>query len=182
LSGKKKWLDESPEKPLRLSVNLSMRQFQSEELHDMVQNAIQACELPANLLDLEITESMLISDINKTVSVLTDLRKLGLSISIDDFGTGYSSLSNLKRLPIQHLKIDRSFVRDIAHDEDDAAIIRAIISLGNSLELNIVAEGVEDEHQLNHLRKLACDEYQGYYFSRPVTPDVISQILKDSQA
>ncbi len=175
----KKWLDESPEKPLRVSVNLSMRQFQSEELLDMVQNAMRESELPAELLELEITESMLISDINKTVSVLTDLRKLGLSISIDDFGTGYSSLSNLKRLPIQHLKIDRSFVRDIAHDVDDAAIIRAIISLGNSLELNIVAEGVEDEHQLNHLRGLACNEYQGFYFSKPVTPDVISQILID---
>ncbi len=175
----KEWLCESPEHQLRLSVNLSMRQFQSDELQDMVKNSIQACELPAELLDLEITESMLISDINKTVSVLTELRTLGLSISIDDFGTGYSSLSNLKRLPIQHLKIDRSFVRDIANNEDDAAIIRAIISLGNSLDLNIVAEGVENERQLNHLKELGCDEYQGYFFSRPVTADVISKILRD---
>ncbi len=178
----KKWIGESPENPLRLAVNLSMRQFQSDELHNMVQNALQKCELPAELLELEITETMLISDINKTVSVLTELRKLGLSISIDDFGTGYSSLSNLKRLPIQHLKIDRSFVRDIAHDEDDVAIINAIISMGNSLDLNIIAEGVENEHQLNHLRELACDEYQGYYFSRPVPPEVISQILRDAAA
>ncbi len=173
------WLAEKPESPLRLSVNLSMRQFQSEELHDMVQQALQESGLPAHLLELEITESMLISDINKTVSILTELRKLGLSISIDDFGTGYSSLSYLKRLPIQHLKIDRTFVRDIAHDEDDAAIIRAIISLGNSLDLNIVAEGVENEHQLNHLRELACDEYQGFHFSKPVTADIISRILND---
>lgn len=178
----RQWLAEHPGHPLRLSVNLSMRQFQSDELHFMVQSALEESELPAELLELEITESMLISDINKTVSVLTGMRKLGLSISIDDFGTGYSSLSNLKRLPIQHLKIDRSFVRDIAHDEDDAAIISAIISLGNSLDLNIVAEGVENEHQLNHLRDLACDEYQGYYFSRPVPPDVISQLLQENLA
>jgi diguanylate cyclase (GGDEF)-like protein/PAS domain S-box-containing protein len=173
-----KWLQECPENPVRVSVNLSMRQFQSDELLDMVQNNLQTSGLPANLLDLEITESMLISDVNKTVSLLSDLRKLGLSISIDDFGTGYSSLGYLKRLPIQHLKIDRTFVRDIAHNEDDAAIIRAIISLGVSLDLNIVAEGVETEHQLNHLKLLECDEYQGYYFSRPVAAEEISGLIQ----
>ena len=174
------WLKENPETPLRVSVNLSMRQFQAEDLVETVKLSLDESGFPARLLELEITESMLISDINKTVSVLTELRQLGLSISIDDFGTGYSSLGNLKRLPIQHLKIDRTFVRDIAHDEDDAAIIRAIISLGNSLDLNIIAEGVENEHQLNHLKELACDEYQGYHFSKPVAADIISHILSNA--
>lgn len=173
------WLSQFPDNPLRVSVNLSMRQFQSADLFDMVKTAITQSQLPPHLLELEITESMLISDVNKTVTVLNELRSLGLSISIDDFGTGYSSLSYLKRLPIQHLKIDRSFVRDIVHDADDAAIIRAIISLGNSLELNIVAEGVENENQLKHLKELACDEYQGYFFSKPVPAEIITQLLSD---
>ncbi len=121
---------------------------------------------------------MVASDIENTINTLKSIRELGVSISIDDFGTGYSSLSYLKRFPIQHLKIDRSFVMDIITSKDDASIVKAIIAMGHSLGLSIVAEGVETFEQLEFLNNLNCDEYQGYYFSRPVPGEDFVKFLK----
>ena len=128
---------------------------------------------------LEITESVLMKDAETTIGMLKALKNMGVRISMDDFGTGYSSLSYLKRFPIDIVKIDKSFVRDINDDEDDAAIIRVIIALARSLRLTTVAEGVETLEQLGFLRREQCDRFQGYYFSRPVEADQLSQRIKD---
>jgi len=154
--------------PLRVAANLSARQFRQRGLADMVSRTLNDSGLAPELLELEVTESILIQDLQATVGTLRQLHALGILISIDDFGTGYSSLSYLKHLPISKIKIDQSFVRDICIDPDDAAITNAVINLGHSLNLRVVAEGVETLEQLEYLRAQGCDEMQGYYFSRPL--------------
>lgn len=162
---------------LSVAVNVSAVQFAQPRLLEVVRRALEDSGLRPDTLVLEITESALMKDAESTVAMLKALKNMGVRISVDDFGTGYSSLSYLKRFPIDILKIDRSFVRDIGSDEDDAAIIRAIIALARSLRLVTVAEGVETQEQLDFLRRELCGRFQGYLFSRPVAPEQISQML-----
>jgi diguanylate cyclase (GGDEF)-like protein len=161
----------------RMSVNLSARQFQHGGLAQRVRATRARAGLPARHLELEITEGTVMHDTEESTAVLRSLQGLGVALSIDDFGTGYSSLSYLKRLPIDILKIDRSFVQDVVADSGGAAIIRAIIALGHSLNLVVVAEGVETPHQLAFLKDNGCDEIQGYHFSRPVWPAELRNLL-----
>ena len=147
---------------LRISVNLSARQFRQKDLIGMIERVLGETGLAPSLLELELTESMLMHHAEETVGILTRLDEMGVHLAIDDFGTGYSSLSYLKRFPIHSLKIDRSFVRDISSDPDDAAIVTAIVAMARSLNLNVTAEGVETEEQAAFLRSLACHQAQGY--------------------
>ena len=164
--------------PLRVSVNLSARQFQQAGLARRVRAALDAAGLPPSSLELEITESTVMRDTGEAVSVLRSLKALGVALSIDDFGTGYSSLSYLKRFPIDVLKIDRSFVKDVIADPNDAAITCAIIALAHGLNLEAVAEGVETRAQMAFLKAHGCDEVQGFYFSPPVWPEELEGMLE----
>ncbi len=157
--------------PLKVSVNLSAAQFRQPDLVKHTGDLLRASALAPDLLELELTEGILVEDTESSIAILTALKALGLSLSIDDFGTGYSSLSYLKKFPLSALKIDRSFVRDLAADTDDAAIVTATIALAHSLRLDVIAEGVETEEQYNFLRSLGCDQAQGYLFSPPVPAD-----------
>ncbi len=164
--------------PISISVNLSARQFQQENLVESVAAALHNMGLEAHHLELELTESIVMNSAELFISKLKALEDLGVQLSIDDFGTGYSSLSYLKRFPLHHLKIDQSFVRDIATDADDAAITSTVISLGHSLNLKVIAEGVETEEQVAFLRDHKCDEMQGYYFSRPLPANEFASYLQ----
>ncbi|MEL6431907.1 MAG: GGDEF domain-containing phosphodiesterase, partial [Planctomycetota bacterium] len=167
---------------IRVSVNLSPVQFRKTSLHESVVAALRDAELEPDGLELEVTESLLMNDPSETAAVLGRLRGEGIHISIDDFGTGYSSLAYLKRFPINSLKIDRSFVTDVTSNPDDAAIATAIILMGHSLKLSVVAEGVETENQLEFLKVLQCNEVQGYLFSPPVPPDRAQGLLEEQLA
>ena len=160
---------------MRLAVNLSALQFRMTNLVETVSAALDDSGLDAKYLELEITESFLMDDVNSAISKLCDLACLGVHIAIDDFGTGYSSLSYLKQLPLNTLKIDQSFVRDISSDPDDEAIVEAIIALGQTMHLRVMAEGVESEEQLNFLKSRGCDQAQGFLISHPVTASEIPQ-------
>ncbi len=164
--------------PLEIAVNLSARQFREKNLCDMVAQTLADSGLDAAHLELEITESMIMHHPEQAIATLRELRELGVTLSVDDFGTGYSSLSYLKRFPVHKLKVDQSFVRDLDRNADDAAIVRAVIALARSLELKTVAEGVESEQQLIFLAGLHCDEYQGYYFSKPLPADAFLSLLQ----
>ncbi|MCP1574067.1 diguanylate cyclase (GGDEF)-like protein/PAS domain S-box-containing protein [Herbaspirillum rubrisubalbicans] len=153
--------------PIPVAVNLSPRQL-NQSLPDFVSGVLAQSGLDAACLELEITENVVMKDAEKSVATLHALKRLGLQISVDDFGTGYSSLSYLRRFPVDALKIDKSFVRDIARDADSAAIVKAVISLAHILNLRVIAEGVEDEQQHAFLKENACDEVQGYYFGKPM--------------
>ncbi|MBC8006956.1 MAG: EAL domain-containing protein, partial [Prolixibacteraceae bacterium] len=161
---------------VKIAVNISARQFNSpKDFADEVTRVLNSVGLDPRYLELEMTESMLLKNVDENIAVLRRLGKLGTSLAVDDFGTGYSSLAYLKQLPIDTLKIDRTFVRDIESDADDAAIIKAIIAMAHSLGLRVTAEGVETQGQLTALQKLRCDHYQGYLMSRPVPADDFSQ-------
>lgn len=162
---------------LKVSVNLSARQFRQRDLPGLVRGALANSGLPAQALDLELTESMVMERPDQAINVLRELQSLGVSISVDDFGTGYSSLAYLKRLPIDKLKIDRSFVADIPHDSNDMAITQAVIALAKSLNLQVVAEGVETPDQLAFLRSLGCDWMQGFLFSPAVDAETLGGFL-----
>ncbi|WP_270169556.1 putative bifunctional diguanylate cyclase/phosphodiesterase [Paenibacillus sp. SYP-B4298] len=164
----KQWQDEGLPK-MMMSVNLSMRQFKQYKLVERVAAILRETGLEARYLELEITESMT-TEVDYAVETLTRLKALGVRISVDDFGTGYSSLIYLKRLPIDKLKIDRSFVSDVMHDSNDAAIVSTIAAMAKHLKLRITAEGVEDAAQLEFLRRQQCEEAQGYFFGRPMPP------------
>ena len=153
---------------VRVSVNLSARQFAQKNLVQSIATILQETGLEARFLEIELTESLVMTDVEHAIDMLQQLKLLGVKLSIDDFGTGYSSLAYLKRFPIDVLKIDQSFVRDIAVDFNDAAITVSIISLGHNLKLKVIAEGVETQEQLDYLRHHGCDEVQGYLFSRPL--------------
>jgi diguanylate cyclase (GGDEF)-like protein/PAS domain S-box-containing protein len=167
--------------PLSVAVNLSSRQFQQADLVFQVTEALQQANLSPASLDLEITESNAMQNAELSISALWDLKNLGLSLSMDDFGTGYSSLNYLKRFPIDRIKIDQSFVRDVTRDPDDAAIAAAIIAMAHSLKLTAVAEGVETEAQLEFLRAQKCDEMQGYLFSPPIPAAQFDELLESSK-
>jgi diguanylate cyclase (GGDEF)-like protein len=166
--------------PIRISVNLSARQFEQPYLVEVISQILEETELKASDLELEVTESFLMGDIERSVKILKQLRELGIWLALDDFGTGYSSLNYLKRFPVNILKIDRSFVQDIMSNPDSAAVTNAIIALAKSLRLTITAEGVETQEQLDYLKMQGCHEGQGYYFSRPVPADIIAPMLQKS--
>lgn len=167
--------------PITMSVNVSPRQFEEARLVERVAAALEDSALAPELLELEVTESLIMRDLQKSVDKMRALKGMGVSLSIDDFGTGYSSLSSLKTFPISRLKIDKSFVSDLADNPDDQAIAMAVISLGHKLNLRVIAEGVETEQQRDFLRANECDEMQGYLFSRPVPADEI-EVMFDRQA
>ncbi len=165
--------------PLRVAVNVSTRQFADVDLCDQVARVLAESGLQAGLLEIEITESALIRDAAGAIRVVAELRKLGVRVSLDDFGTGYSSLAYLSRLPINTLKIDQSFVRDITTNPANAMIATATIALAHNMGLNVVGEGVETEGQANYLRSRGCDEVQGYFFSRPLPPEKFAALLHE---
>ena len=167
---------------IHVSVNLSVRQLREASLVDKVGQALRLSGLEASMLDLEITESMLMSNMDRVNRTLRELSNLGVSISVDDFGTGHSSLAYLKQFPISTLKVDRSFIRDIPHDKDDTAITIAIINLAKGLGIRTVAEGVESRDQLDFLKQQSCNLMQGYYFSKPVPYEEIVSLLQQEQA
>lgn len=152
----------------KLSINVSPIQFSQENFANNLLNIVKKSEIPSQILSIELTESTFIKNVDETIQVITTLRKEGITTSIDDFGTGYSSLAYLSKLPIETLKIDQAFVRDIHTTKGNQAIIKAIIALGKSLGLNIIAEGVETNSELKCLEDLECKNYQGYYFSKPI--------------
>jgi EAL domain-containing protein (putative c-di-GMP-specific phosphodiesterase class I) len=164
----KRW-QEAGLPPCVVSVNVSPRQFHRDDFIDTLKDVLRDTGLNPAYLELELTENMVMHDGEQMVETLQAIKRLGVHIAVDDFGTGYSSLSYLKRFPVDRLKIDASFVRDIAADTDDAAIVRTIIALGHNLGLKVLAEGVETEAQLAFLKANDCDEMQGYHFSKPVS-------------
>jgi EAL domain-containing protein (putative c-di-GMP-specific phosphodiesterase class I) len=164
----KRW-QEAGLPPCVVSVNVSPRQFHRDDFIDTLQDVLRDTGLDPAYLELELTENMVMHDGEHMIETLRAIKRLGVHIAVDDFGTGYSSLSYLKRFPVDRLKIDGSFVRDIASDTDDAAIVRTIIALGHNLGLKVLAEGVETEAQLAFLKGNDCDEMQGYHFSKPVS-------------
>ncbi|TLZ02703.1 MAG: EAL domain-containing protein [Gammaproteobacteria bacterium] len=167
--------------PLRVAVNLSAFQFRHGNLLQMIREALQAAQLEPRFLEVEITESALMSDPEESVTILEQLSRMGVVVSVDDFGTGYSSMSYLRRFPIDKLKIDRGFIAELISRADDASIVRAIVSLAHSLRLKVVAEGVETSEQLNVLRSLGCDQYQGFCFSPAVPATQFAALLRESQ-
>jgi diguanylate cyclase (GGDEF)-like protein len=166
--------------PLRISVNLSPVQFRKQSVPLLVAKVLADTGLEPWLLDLELTESIMLRETEVVAKDLRQLQDLGVSISIDDFGTGYSSLSYVKRFPVDRLKIDQCFVRDLTENPNDAAIVRAMVSLGQSLELKVVAEGVESAEQLALLRAEGCDEAQGYYFGKPMPAAQFVALARES--
>jgi diguanylate cyclase (GGDEF)-like protein len=166
-------LQPANDKPPVMSVNLSARQFAQPDLVQQVRSALDETGLAPERLKLEITESVAMADLERSVAVLQTLRRLGVRLAIDDFGTGYSSLSYLKQLPIDTVKLDRSFIEPLGDAPSDAAIVRAVVELSNALGLSVTAEGIETQQQLAVLRSLGCASGQGYYLGRPAPPDAI---------
>jgi len=161
----------------RMAVNLSARQFLANDLCEMVEQTLARTGLPPAALELEITEGTAMYGAERTIATLSQLRGLGIKLALDDFGTGYSSLAYLKRFPLDVLKVDQSFVRNITTDAGDAAITTAVVSLARSFGLSVIAEGVETEAHLQFIRNLGCDDYQGYYFSKPLPASEIEVLL-----
>ncbi|MBI5344609.1 MAG: EAL domain-containing protein [Deltaproteobacteria bacterium] len=172
----RRWQDKGL-KQVRVAVNLSLRQFRQKDFVKTVAGIIKDTALDPQYLELELTESIIMKDGESTIEVLRELKAMGIRLSIDDFGTGYSSLAYLKKMPIDVLKIDQSFVRDIAVDPDDAAIAVTIIRMAHSLKLEVVAEGVETAEQLEFLRSMQCDRFQGFLVSRPVPSAEVEGVL-----
>jgi EAL domain-containing protein (putative c-di-GMP-specific phosphodiesterase class I) len=163
--------------PIRVAVNLSPRQFVDPNLLNDIRNALGDSGMPPSLLELEITESMVMQDLARTVRLLQEIKDLGITLAIDDFGTGYSSMAMVRELPIDALKIDRSFVREAAGNAESRAIINAIIALGHALDLSVVAEGVETREQETFLREQKCDEEQGFFVGIPLPADEFAAFL-----
>jgi len=176
----KAWQDAGFDK-LRVAVNLSARQFSAPDLIEGLERVLADTGLEPKYLEIELTESLFMSDVTPAVELLHRMKALGVNLSIDDFGTGYSSLSYLSRFPIDVLKIDRSFVADITRDANDEAIVTSIIALAHNLKLAVIAEGVETGEQLDYLRRHGCDEMQGYYFSRPLPAADFEQLLVEGR-
>jgi EAL domain-containing protein (putative c-di-GMP-specific phosphodiesterase class I) len=167
---------------LNMAVNLSRRQFSDEGLLRDITSILKETGMSPDLLELEITESTLMHDVDKAISTLKAFRDMGVRLAIDDFGTGYSSLSNLRQFPINTLKIDGSFIRDLSDHDEGRGIAEAIIAMGRKLSLTVVAEGVETKAQADFLRKRACDEFQGFYFSKAVTAGKFAELLEVQSA
>jgi predicted signal transduction protein with EAL and GGDEF domain len=163
---------------LRVAVNLAAQQFRAADLAEKVRMTLHDSGLESRFLEFELTETAVMQDVEKSASILQQLSDLGVRISLDDFGTGYSSLSYLQRFPLNKVKIDRTFVREIERSEGNAAIVRAIVSLAHSLHLSVIAEGVETVEQLEFLRKIGCDQYQGFYRSAAVPAAAIETMVR----
>jgi diguanylate cyclase (GGDEF)-like protein len=178
----REWLDHGL-RPGVVSVNLSVRQFRQEGLVRTVSRILEETRLNPSQLEMELTESMVMHNVEAAIATLQGLKSLGVALSMDDFGTGYSSLSYLKQLPVDTLKIDRSFVRDIGagEDPDEGVIAQAIISLGHSLRLKVIAEGVETDAQVRFLKRHGCDEVQGFLYGEPVAPDEYARLLEKAK-
>jgi len=164
-----------------LCVNISPRQFRQTDFVERVERSLRIHRLPSRLLKLEITEGIVIQNLDDTIAKMRRLKKMGVSFAMDDFGTGYSSLTYLKRLPVDALKIDQSFVRDATTDPNDAEIIRAIVAMAQSLNLAVIAEGVEKPEQLRFLEQLGCHLYQGYLFSEALPLEAFIKMLSQEQ-
>ena len=164
----------------RIVVNVSGVQLHQGDLVDTIDNILKTSELDPRHLELEITESLIMQEAEQAIAILERLRELCISLAIDDFGSGYSSLSQLKRLPIDKLKIDRSFVMDVPQDPNDEAIVRAVLALGRALDLSVVAEGVESEEQLAMLKENGCEEVQGFFYSKPVSSEACVAFVESS--
>jgi diguanylate cyclase (GGDEF)-like protein/PAS domain S-box-containing protein len=162
-----------------MAVNLSLRQLTDDNLIDDIRTALNDSGMTPNLLELEITESMVMHNPTRMIAVLAKIKNLGVRLAIDDFGTGYSSLAQIKHFPIDTLKVDRSFIHNIPQDAEDKAITEAIIAMGKTLSLTVVAEGVETVEQMNFLSDHSCDEMQGFYFSKPIAPEQFADLLRE---
>lgn len=173
----KAWQDAGLPK-INISVNVSPRQFRERNWVNRIMHALLDSGLEAQYLELEITESLIMQDADQAVNMMKQVQKLGVQIAIDDFGTGYSSLSALKNFPIARLKIDKSFIDEIPHCEKDKSVASAVIMLGQKLNMRVIAEGVENDEQIEFLRDHNCDEMQGYRFSKPVSPEAVEELLK----
>ena len=156
---------------------MSARQFSDNNLVAQVAGALAATDLDARYLELELTESLIMQDVAQSIRTMEELQALGIQLSIDDFGTGYSSLSALKTFPVARLKIDKSFISELPSNDHDRAVTTAVISLGQKLNLRVIAEGVETEEQLKFLKESNCDEMQGYHFSRPLRAQQCEELL-----
>jgi len=174
----KKWQKQGL-KNLSVAVNISGRQFRHSCLPEVVAHVLKTTGLAAKYLELELTESLLIEDVQHVVETMYILKDMGIKLVIDDFGTGYSSLSYLKQFPVNKLKIDRSFISEMASNQNDAAIAKAIINLGHSLNIQVLAEGVENEFQKEFVIAHKCDFAQGYYYRAPDTPDKMYEFMKE---
>ncbi|MDM7985751.1 MAG: EAL domain-containing protein [Smithella sp.] len=166
--------------PVSMAVNLSLRQLTDESFLQDIREVLQETGMAPNYLELEITESMVMHNPERLIPILTKIKAMGIRLAIDDFGTGYSSLAQLRNFPIDSIKVDRSFIRNLPQDMDNKAITEAIITMGRSLNLTVVAEGVETKEQESFLRQKVCDEMQGFYFSKPIEPDQFAVLLRKS--
>ncbi|HLQ14215.1 MAG TPA: EAL domain-containing protein [Steroidobacteraceae bacterium] len=167
--------------PLRVAVNVAASQFRQSHLVEIVRRALDDANLEARYLELELTESAVMTNPEESAAILEQLSRMGVLVSVDDFGTGYSSMSYLRRFPIDKLKIDRSFIKELTTRAEDASIVQAIISLAHGLQLKVVAEGVETAEQLEFLKSLGCDQYQGFHYSKPLPAAAFSELVRDQQ-
>jgi len=173
----KAWQDQGYA-PVRMAVNVSPQQFRARDLYDRVVDVLKTTQLEPQWLELEITESMLMDNVDEAIARMQSFRDLGVGLSIDDFGTGYSSLSYLSRFPITTLKIDRAFIHDVQVNQNTAEIARAIIGLTHGLDLEVVAEGAELEEHVQFLKDHGCDTIQGFFYSRPLEASAFEEMLK----
>jgi len=167
--------------PITVAVNLSAHQFRQENIVEIIAQVLEDTGMDPKFLELELTEGTVIQDPEKATVILQRLKSLGVQLSLDDFGTGYSSLSYLTRFPIDHLKIDQSFVRNITGNVDGAAIAKAIIAMAHSLGRRVIAEGVETSGQLDYLRQHQCNEIQGFFFSRPLPAEEFAKLMRNNK-
>jgi len=167
--------------PMRIAVNLSGRQFLQANTVQTIAEILSETELKPEYLEIEITETVAMTDVNFTVSVLQQLQQMGIHISLDDFGIGYSSLWSLKNLPLNNLKIDKSFVADLLNGSSGATIVKVAIALGQGLNLQVIAEGVETAEQLEFLQSLQCEMGQGYFFSKPVPAAAVTELCRENE-
>jgi EAL domain-containing protein (putative c-di-GMP-specific phosphodiesterase class I) len=172
------WLGKNQD--LEVAVNISVRSLHDPQLADRIRDLLDAWQMPAEKLNLEITESAIMAEPARAQTILNQLADMGIKISIDDFGTGYSSLSYIKKLPVHEIKIDRSFVSDMLSDENDNVIVRATIDMAHDLGLQVTAEGVEDQSVLDRLKDYGCDHAQGFYMSRPLPAEELDNWLVES--
>jgi len=171
------WLEKYPNLFLHVAINVSAKQFQEASFYDTVSSIVHEMHVPSSSITLELTESLILENVHEVIAKIEALRSLGVRFSLDDFGTGYSSLSYLKRLPLDELKIDQSFVRDINHDNNDAMIVKTIIEMAQNFDLDVIAEGVENEEQLMYLKENGCPLFQGYFFAKPMPPEEIERLF-----